>query len=83
MFSTKDYLYLENKLKERFNEHFTLIAGKEFFEGEEDLIVSTFFEVISVYINKRVPRKEHVCKCKTTPNTYDSWNEKFAFKIEK
>jgi hypothetical protein len=37
---------LENMIKKEFNEKYTLICGNEFFEGDEDDIVSTFVELV-------------------------------------
>lgn len=42
-------LKLENILKERFNIKFKLIAGKEYFEGDEKEMIREFIDIITEY----------------------------------
>lgn len=40
-----DPYFLEKKIEDIFNEKFTLVAGREFFEGDEIEIINTFIEI--------------------------------------
>ena len=42
-------LLLEKKILNIFNKKFKLIAGREYFEGDENIMLSTFLEIINNY----------------------------------
>jgi len=44
-----DPLILENKIKEIFNDKFKLIAGNEYYEGDENEMYKLFIETINKY----------------------------------
>ncbi len=46
-------LILENIIKEKFNTKFTLIAGREYFEGDELNILTEFMAIVMEYIKKK------------------------------
>ena len=56
-------LLLETKIKNVFNDKFTLIAGREFFEGNEDDI---FTEFVNLVIKHRKEFSNNNTKNKTT-----------------
>ena len=54
----KNPISVENKLKKIFNEKFKLIAGKEYFEGNEEEMKRTFINIVN---EKQIIKKKGCC----------------------
>jgi len=67
---------LEKIIKDEFNNHFELIGGKEFFEGDEEQILNLFKQLVETYSNtepvktpKKVTKKKSTTKTKKNSTT--------------
>ena len=56
----KNPLSVENKLKEIFNKKYKLIAGKEYFEGDEEDMKRTFVDIVN---RKQIIHNNRKGKC--------------------
>lgn len=54
----KNPISVENKLKKIFNKKFKLIAGKEYFEGNEEEMKRTFINIVN---EKQIMKKKGCC----------------------
>lgn len=57
-----DYIYVERLLINHFNKNYKLIAGCEYFEGDELCMLNSFIKIVMEYKNKSIENKKQVEK---------------------
>ena len=55
-----DYIYVERLLIKHFNKNYKLIAGCEYFEGDELCMINSFINIVMEYKNKSIENKKQV-----------------------
>jgi hypothetical protein len=55
-----DDIYVEKLLINHFNKNYKLIAGCEYFEGDELCMLNSFINIVMKYKNKSIENKKQV-----------------------
>lgn len=85
-------IYVERLLINHFNKKYKLIAGHEYFEGDENSMLNTFIDVVMAYKNKTKDNKKTEKYVEETPEIEEitddikseklknNWMTKFKYK---